>query len=862
VNTPRSFGGVPPFIIPAKPHDMDLATWIALMARSQGNCELRKELGCVTPCDRFLEVDHIHARGLGGETSLANVRLICASKNRSRGMMPDPKWQQEFWFDERNSFDALRKMQMAAGPHMIQRYADLFVGDLRKRLLQHVSLICLVCGGGKTLAMVAAMLAINEEVNLRVKYGPRCGRVLWFVKERALAVQLKLELEDEIVRFNLHNRKPEISICDEPGDIAKGPRHFDIVISCPHALWYKDGKKLPRLTDEQRKQILAPFDTIIWDECDFAKVQMDRLVQCCPHALKWGLTAAPIDAEGENLLDYFVLAGVASYQSVSDHDHCLKRLLSWQDSVNAQFVKGVQHEGFSEHDRGYDRSYSGKHGKHDSLPGAMATIRTAIADCNALELRMRKAWPADWYSPHILIACGNTAEANHLQQQTEMYLNANRHMLSGDGWRSTVMTEASRPSERSEKHLFHEDKNIVHPFMRAKLAINNGRCDLQSSRILFVVDMAIRGMNNWPLLFLVDLARGKSVNVQVQFKGRDHRLPPRLSKLYFDKYFTDFCTGRYFFPDSGKDDEGRMENAFDFILNMDERLQDAGFLQWSDLVAGIEERQPSERPQGTEAPFTREDQLQIDAVLGSIKSAGQEPTIEDIEGAIEALPGPPFDPNGTRARKAREHVERVLSEPDYRRKIVSTIIDPDDVIKAIKDERPKPQEDYTDAELVDFIYGAQTLSPVADDAVSLLKNPTFRFVIAQQKHDHDVMFYRPVPKLLQLQKADGKPGLISDIGNKFAANLLSRGLIDKTAIGRTYQAINTACGIVFGIEEDGIAKNGSKLDRPGYHHVLCLPHTQRRIKDIAAALLIRWNQIKDVSELYGDVIEETAAAAE
>jgi hypothetical protein len=52
---------------------------------------------------------------------------------------------------------------------------------------------------------------------------------------------------------------------------------------------------------------------------------MDKLTACCPHALKFGLTAAPVDACGVAMCEYFVLAGVASYQSVSEHDHCLKK---------------------------------------------------------------------------------------------------------------------------------------------------------------------------------------------------------------------------------------------------------------------------------------------------------------------------------------------------------------------------------------------------------------------------------------------------------------------------------------------------------------------------------------------------------
>jgi hypothetical protein len=41
-----------------------------------------------------------------------------------------------------------------------------------------------------------------------------------------------------------------------------------------------------------------------------------------------------------------------------------------------------------------------------------------------------------------------------------------------------------------------------------------------------------------------------------------------------------------------------------------------------------------------------------------------------------------------------------------------------------------------------------------------------------------------------------------------------------------------------------------------------LQHTQKFIKDIASALLIRWRVINDVSELYADVIDEAESAAD
>src|SRR5262245_6361879 len=125
MTTSRSGGEHSRFVLPHKPPDMDLATWSALLARSGSGCELR----CAEPCDSRLEVDHLHSRALGGETSLANCRLICACKNRSRGMTNDPKWEQRFYFDDYISFNGLRTVQRTCGPDHVRYYGELFIGE-------------------------------------------------------------------------------------------------------------------------------------------------------------------------------------------------------------------------------------------------------------------------------------------------------------------------------------------------------------------------------------------------------------------------------------------------------------------------------------------------------------------------------------------------------------------------------------------------------------------------------------------------------------------------------------------------------------------------------------------------------------
>jgi hypothetical protein len=150
---------------------------------------------------------------------------------------------------------------------------------------------------------------------------------------------------------------------------------------------------------EQRALILSKFDTIIWDECDFAVDQIEELVTLAPHALKFGLTAANMGPTGKLLDRFFILAGVASHRTVFETDHCLRPLLNWDEAVEREFIRPIAHDGYTRWDRAVEIRGEGQHGEHHSLAGAMATIRAAIQACRKLEGDMRRDWPEDlWRS--------------------------------------------------------------------------------------------------------------------------------------------------------------------------------------------------------------------------------------------------------------------------------------------------------------------------------------------------------------------------------------------------------------------------------------------------------------------------------
>jgi hypothetical protein len=819
------------FEIPHKPDDMTPEIWTALLRRSSGKCERP----CERQCDTRLEVDHVHARALGGETSLANCRLVCAQYNRERGAQPDAAWSTLSWFDDRGSFDHLRRMQRAIGPNMVAEYADLFVAK-RAELLKYISLFAVVTGGGKTLLMVATLLAINEEVNRRVDHAPRVRRVLWFVNERALGDQLKRELLDEPVRFGLHPVRPSVQVCTETGDIERGPMHHPFTISCPHVLW---DKKDQRRDDPEIATILSAYDTIIWDECDFAPDQSGRLARLAPHALKFGLTATPIDGDGD-FLRQFALAGKASYDQVFKQDRCLSVLLPWDEAKDNGYVKGIPHSAYHSLDGGVSVRSEGQHGEKASLPGGVTAIRYAMEEMSDLERRMEGKLRDTWYSPHILVRCSNINEARSLKAQIDDEIRGRRFPLHGEGWRTTIMHQGLRGVPEEEKRFFHDRKGVIHPFLRAKQ--NRGRCDGQSSRILFVVDMGIRGLNNWPVLALVDIARGESINVQVQAAGRPMRLPPHLADIAQSKELSDFATIRYFYPDSGGS-PGAMEQAVSFILEMDARFENAGLVQWSDVLEGT--TAPAGRGiQAPEQPFTLGDRVQVDAVLGGMMADGVVIDEDAVEEIIRQLP--PVMTEGRRERAA-EHIERVLNDDRYR----ASLVDLEDVphVRPVSQEEPKQVGQHTLDELAQYVLDSRKLEKSRDIILADLREgrPVTILLVSQSKHDEDMRFYRPPIRLFRLQRSNEGPGILTESATALLNDLDKRGVMDRADAGKVYAAVNTAVARICRVDD---TSNDGPLDQPAYHHALGLPRTQQAIKETAVKLLILHGVLPDAAAVY------------
>ena len=763
--------------------------------------------------------------------------------------MPDQQQWLDTRFDDAFNFRALRPTQIF-NLGAVADCGELFVGELRKRLLDKVSLLALTCGAGKTVLMLAFLYAICSEVNQRKPAAPRPRRVLWFVHQTELGRQLQLDLNNDIKQLRLVTTLPEMQICDQTGDLGRPPGQHDITISCPHALWESTNQSR---SDAEIMALLAEYDVIIWDECDFARDQIGRLVRLSPHALKFGLTAAPIDADGNFIREFFVLAASAGHRFVFDDDKCLAPMRSWDGAQRFGYINPKKHGSHGKLWVGVEQLSSGSHGEKYSFPGSAGTVRQAIEDSIDLERRMRIDWPQHWYSPHILVPCNNIDEAIHLYDQT-----AHDVVVSGlspdDGWYPTILVSAGTATKKQqqtlakrppvERRLFHKGGEIVHPFMQA--LTRQGRCFYGCSRIMFVVDIAIRGLNHWALKFVVDVKRSASWSEQVQTIGRMSRLPRHLREMIDDKFFDAYCHPRLYFPDyvDVKDDQciSAAQDAWNFILEMDSRLEKSGLLAWRDLLADEVPKQDDAIPVAATAPFTLIDQLRVDNALGALKADGKQITDEDINTIVQALPDPQ---SPVRTEAAKLHAQRVLTDKKYRDGLMMPKFD---IIKPISREEPKNPADYTHEELASYIVQDPQLP---NEYVSRLGDPVIRQIIGVMKNKSDQKHFRPVTKIRQLQKADDKPGVLTDFRDSLIGELRGLGLGYPQLVGPVSAAVNYAFALMCGAQDQpNPCENNGILDRPHYHYQLSIPSVRHTLKMLTLAQLIKKGLVGPAQQLY------------
>jgi hypothetical protein len=288
-------------IIPDKPASLSDGEWDYVLARDNHQCALVEQcraagrLGQTDYCSQRLHVDHEQPRALGGDDSWMNQRLLCESKNCGRPVEPADHWARLNFWDHPIADEKLRQIQRLAGYEaVLDPEVSPALTEHRNALLQRITLLPGATGIGKAMLMLSVLFAINRVVNEYGSGRPRVSRVLWLATDTTLRDAAVIELTQDAYTLGvITHREPSVAAFDSYNDFQSGPGGHEIVVSCPHILWKVETDAGMRRSEYEVRKALKWFDTIVFDEGDWAHSQVRRLALIASHALKFALTASP-----------------------------------------------------------------------------------------------------------------------------------------------------------------------------------------------------------------------------------------------------------------------------------------------------------------------------------------------------------------------------------------------------------------------------------------------------------------------------------------------------------------------------------------------------------------------------------------
>jgi hypothetical protein len=854
--------------IPNKPAYLSEGEYRYILQRDQHQCALIKwcrdqgRLGQSDYCSTQLHFDHHQPQELGGDDGFANIRLLCEAENCGRAIEPTSYWAARNFWDTELSVKRLRQIQEIAGyDPILDPIATRALTEFRNALLKRITLLPGATGIGKTLLLIATLFAINKVVGIG---RPRVRRMLWLATERNLRDLAAVELRTEAYGFGIATeRAPSVAVFDSFSDFMRGPGDHDICVSCVQPLWEVKKGDAARRSDDEKRMALEPFDTIVFDEGDWAHDQARSIATLASHALKIGLTASPPFMEGidptiaREFAKAFVLISeeaIGDYERANQLDGCLKFI----DPEDADgFVLASMHDSYDELVRGVRNTVSDKasldHVAH------IATILQAAHHADQLETAMRERFPDRYFSPHIIV------RFDYVRDLKAAYFVLMRILreqgLRNAGWNVTALFEGHM-AKSSDLNLDpdcadlsarHADGSYRHPFMRAKN--NGGRADETCVRIMLMCKIGVRGINNWPIQFSIDCTESPSVTKEIQFLiGRPIRLPASLGDLLHDPEARQFVTLYAYIPET-KGVEAKAETirlAREFVLDMRAQITGRGLPTWSDIVDGIAlDDVPPPEIDPAAPPFTQGDKVRLQALLGAAIEGGTDITDpRSVDYIVSNLdPQPP--PNSKRHDQGVQYVIGLRDDPAFvRNEVLAANVaerllrEPVSVLSQLK-----PQDSYSTEMLRRFV---QT------DVQFVTRRPSI--LAALQQDDANVidllskilrklqqLCYREPPRVWPLQNEKGVAGAVPIIGAELYQQLIGAGAMQDTPSTKRlfWIILNQETAAYFSVKN---AEGGGDLDHHGYT-VAILGRCRRDLQALTRAMLARRGLLPHIARL-------------
>jgi hypothetical protein len=540
--------------VPHRPEGIENSDYAALLVNPI--CERLAKGLCSRPCSTSLDIDHVYPKSLGGDNSLANLRLLCSDYNRNvKNDKLDPYYLEPSYFDQFLNTDKLRDSQREFGHSLVtETYREIFETS-PAYLFKKYLLIAAVVGAGKTLMMIAILCGINEVINSKGQGRKRIRRVLWLVHQNDLVHSLKTELhgsgrtESEITAIGLLKTKPKVgAICDHGDWHTYG--NSDIVVATPQSLWEAEKRKLTR---EEKQVILSRFDAVIIDECHYAVDQYIAILELTPLAYKFLMSATPMNESGE----FFSQMEGGKYANIF-------RLFSsygYQEGHKAGFLKSLP-----EFSQGRGKNYIEVAGGESEYLENGKIVDGEINSTEQLNVNRDKAVickgieianATKGYDAHVMIRTGSIVQGKLIAEVTNSIID--EMQLEGDGWKAFSVWSGCPANNKLG--------SARNPWMLSKR--NGGKCTHESMRIVVATNLGQFGVNQPYCNTIVYVEPNLSLIEIVQRLGRAIRRSPTMkSDLRGEKVYVVWNAQHKEFAE-------RLKLAIDYLLDMQNMVTSA-----------------------------------------------------------------------------------------------------------------------------------------------------------------------------------------------------------------------------------------------------------------------------------------------
>jgi hypothetical protein len=872
--------------LPHKPSYISDADWQHILERDKracARCEKCARNGRA-PCSIDLDVDHRQPVELGGDDSFANARLYCRGPNRGRAVEPWTKWAEKNFWDSKMSMRKLREIQQLAGPDAIDEVMKNPTIDqhrFRRQLLGSITLLPGATGIGKTILTQAILHKINAMIGQGY---PRIRHVLWLCTDTTLRDLAALEIENEAYEHRIVGSKPRVDrVMKGFSDLVRGPQGADVMVATSQTLWKVEKAKGIdglRRSDREIRGALEPFDTIIFDEGDWAAGEVRYIATLANHALQFAPSASPLIDETmaddvAKVLEFrkrFVLISpeaVADYKRARELDACLKGL----EHIDACLkglqppIVGADHSGWQGWDAGNRKDGENKITNDHALFRGL--ILEAVKEADQFETRMKDVLcdmgrPDDWWSPHIMVRMDSIGDVKAMMPQLNIQLGQFRDSgkLLNEGWQaSMIFANHDRLVDWTERDLSATDSagEFVHPFMRSKN--NDGRADHKCKRILIMCNIGLRGINNWPIQTIVDCTSTISQIEMIQFCfGR----AIRWSKLRADwihhpklDQFTQMSLSV-----APRDNVGEKVNvinaAKNFIENMQELITNSGLLTWQDLFDGAKTSDAQIETDPSNRPLARHEKYRLQADLAADL---EEHGWLDLDRAGAMIEKKYWDRADRVRERMFEYAKRLIDDPRFRAEELGAVrtfktyaATPVCVI-----DRLHPQENYNIDTLIRWIRSDPFYKSIGESAIVRLKEGDVVTIqiVSRQLRDVQTDNYRATERTHTLYGKEPK-GVIIEVADELAKELYESGQANKgDHDGPIRIAVISATKKLFGIE---VADVGGPLDHAPYH-IAILGKYRRDIQSMAYASLVRHGDLGEAIRGLAEYGRDDKAAA-